>query len=88
MKTDYVIFWADGHHPVRILPMRLDSRDLDLGSHYSLVLNGYCRHLQAQGLGQCIQWEASDDCKGSYPELLAHDLAAYCAWIESAAVPV
>lgn len=88
MRTDYVIFWADGHHPVRILPMRLYSRDLGLGSHYSLLLNGYCRHLQSKGLGARVEWEASDDCKGSYPKLLARDLADYCAWVESAAVPV
>jgi hypothetical protein len=82
-RTDYVIFWADDHSPVRILPMRLQADDIALGAHCALVLNAYARHLQSKGLGGRVEWEATDDCKSSYPELLAKDLAEYHAWLES-----
>jgi hypothetical protein len=88
MRTDYVIFWADEHHPVRILPMRLRDEELDLGAHVPKVLNAYCRRLQSLGLGQRVTWEASNDPKGSFPLLLAQDQAEYRAWMKSDGVRV
>jgi hypothetical protein len=83
MRTDYVVFWADDHHPVRILPIRMRELDHELGSYAAVKMNAYCKHLESLGLGQRILWEATDDRRGSYPELLARDLAEYDNWYEA-----
>ena len=81
-RADYVIFWADGHHPVRILPIRLSEEDQALGSHAARKLNLYCEYLKAVFPGSCIQWEPSNDKKGSHAGQLASDMQEYLAWQE------
>jgi hypothetical protein len=85
-RTDYVIFWADGHSPVRILPKRHHSDRLRLGSYDATLLNGYARYLRSLFSPCDITWELTNDCLGSYPELLAKDLAEYKEWAESESV--
>ena len=82
MRTDYVIFWADGHSPVRILPIRMRESDHELGSYTALKMNAYCKFLESIGLGKRIEWEPTNDRKSSYPALLAQDLAEYENWRE------
>lgn len=84
MRTDYVIFWADDHHPVRILPIRMRELDHELGSSTARRMNAYCKHLESIGLGNRVNWEPTDDRKGSYAALLARDLAEYDAWLQDA----
>jgi hypothetical protein len=87
-RTDYVIFWADDHSPVRILPMRLEERQTKLGGQIALALNAYARHLRDMMRCDRVTWEATNDCKSSYPALLAKDMAEYRAWLESQAATV
>jgi hypothetical protein len=84
MRTDYVVFWANDHHPVRILPIRMRELDHELGSPTARRMNAYCKHLESVFPGTRIMWEPTDDCKASYPALLARDLAEYDAWLQDA----
>ena len=84
MRTDYVVFWADDHYPIRVLPIRMRESDHELGSYAALKMNTYCKHLESLGLGKRVSWEPTDDCKGSYAGLLARDLAEYESWREGA----
>ena len=84
-RTDYVIFWADDHHPIRILPVRLRDDDHNLGSNAAMKMNSYCDYLKTKGLGKSILWEPTNDNKGSYPALLASDLKEYLDWLQTTA---
>ena len=83
IRTDYVVFWADGHHPVRVLPIRLKGSDHELGSHAANRMNAYCKHLETLFPGARVVWEPTDDRHASYPALLARDLAEYDGWLQA-----
>lgn len=83
IRTDYVVFWADGHHPVRVLPIRMKELDHELGSPTARRMNAYSKHLEALFPGARVVWEPTDDRHASYPALLARDLAEYDEWLQT-----
>ena len=81
-RTNYVVFLADEHHPIRVLPIRLTDEDQAIGSPATAGLNLYCGYLRAVFPGSRIEWEPSNDKRGSHATLLASDMREYLAWQE------
>lgn len=57
-KTQYVVVWADGHHPVRVLNLALRAGEAEpLNGQTVAPLNEYCRFLQRIFPGTRMEWQ-------------------------------
>lgn len=78
MHFNYVVFWADRHHKVRVIHC-----DLELGETGGEVdrhLARYCEHLESRFPGSEVIYSTETECDGTASYLIDLDTNEYIMW--------